>query len=292
MLTETFLHVPGVGLKRERDLWAAGTLTWWQAFEDHVHALFTTLSGPLQRVVKESLRELDEGCFEMTASILDKSQHWRALCFRRRDDETALPLRWLALDIETTGLSAEAGQTTVVGLCGHATGFKPVALVADKADWARELPRYLVQSDVLITFNGRKFDVPFLTADLARLPLIFPPFHVDVYLLMRALGQRGGLKQQQRRLGFHRQGRLADVDGYMAVRLWREHRRGTAGARATLVRYCLDDVVVLFDLARWAYDQAALKLGKDWRCWQPPAVSLEHLPWDEGLIRRMKGRGW
>ena len=279
MLTETFLHVPGIGLKRERDLWNAGSLTWWKAFEDHSHALFTPLSGPIQRVLSESLRELDEGCFEMTASLLDKSQHWRALCFRQEGEETPWPLRWLALDIETTGLSAEVGQTTVVGLCGHATGFAPVALVADEPDWQRKLQRYLIERDGLI-------------ADLAAHSLAFPPFHVDLYLLLRFLGERGGLKRVQRRLGFHREGKLADVDGYMAVRLWREYQKGTAGARETLVRYCLDDVVVLFDLARWAYDQAAVKLDKNWRCWKPPSVSLEHLPWDSDLIARMKSHRW
>ncbi len=287
MLTETFIHVPGVGAAGEKKLWAKGTTDWWQA-TTHVHGLFAVApDGPLERTLRECLKELASGSLEMTASLLDVHEHWRALCVA--EEGRVRPLRWLALDIETTGLDADSGAVTCIGLCGHATGFAPVALVAGQPRWAEPLIRYLLESDILITFNGRSFDVPFLARSLSMLAPIFPPFHLDLYPHFKKMGVRGGLKKIQRRLGFLREDALAELDGYAAVRLWREHQRGTPGARETLVRYCLEDVVVLLDLARWGYDQAAVRLGREWQCWHPPKVSLEKLPYDAALIRRMQG---
>lgn len=288
MLTETFIHVPGVGAAGEKKLWQKGTTDWWAATA-HVHGLFAApADGPLQRTLRECLRELDEGRLEMTASLLDVNDHWRALCVK--EDGAIRPLRWLALDIETTGLNADDDSVTCIGLCGHATDFEPVALVAGTPRWAEPLIRYLLESDILITFNGRSFDVPYLARSLQRMAPIFPPFHLDLYPHFKKLQQRGGLKKIQKRLGFVREDALADLDGYSAVRLWREHQRGTPGAKETLVRYCLEDVVVLLDLAVWGYNQAAVKLDRQWRCWHPPRVSLADLPYDEALIRRMQGR--
>lgn len=288
MLTETFIHVPGIGATGERKLWAKGTTDWWKATA-HVHGLFAApADGPLEKTLRECLKELRDGRLEITASLLDVNDHWRALCYSEKAE--VRPLRWLALDIETTGLAAQDDAVTCIGLCGHATDFEPVALVAGETDWARPLLRYLSETDVLITFNGRSFDVPFLARSLRELAPIFPPFHLDLYPHLKKLDVRGGLKRIQKRLGFVREGALGEVDGYAAVRLWREHQHGTAGARETLVRYCLEDVVVLFDLAVWGYEQAAVRLDRTWRCWRPPQVSLQDLPYDAALIRKLQRR--
>jgi uncharacterized protein YprB with RNaseH-like and TPR domain len=289
MLTETFIHVPGVGPAAEKKLWDEGTSDWWKA-TGHTHGLFSApRDGPLEQTLRECLRELAEGRLEMTASLLDVNEHWRALCLREKGETR--PLRWLALDIETTGLEPGEGTVTAIGICGHATDFQPRALTAGTPGWSDPLPRLLLDSDILITFNGRSFDVPFLARSLQRQALIFPPFHLDLYPLLKKLQQRGGLKRIQKRLGFVRKEQLDEVDGRIAIQLWHEHRRGTPGAMETLVRYCLEDVVVLFDLAVWAYDQAAVRLGRDWRCWRAPRVSLEHLPYDAALVRRLVD-GW
>jgi len=196
-------------------------------------------------------------------------------------------MRWLALDIETTGLAPPYSRVTVVGICGHATGFAPVALVADDAGWEERLAGYLCDTDVLVTFNGTGFDVPFLCGTLGWGPERFPPFHVDLCPLWRRLGYKGGLKRVQVQLGFVRETDLAELDGYAAVLLWKSHRSGHPGALPTLVRYCLEDVVVLLPMAREAYDRAAADLGRRWRCPPPPEVRIDHLPFDANLIRSM-----
>lgn len=287
MLTETFLHLPGIGEVKERRLWEAGTRS-WEEVAGHRHGTVRGLTAESLEMLRQCLEEVQNGHYRTTAEALPGSEHWRALCSRTAGGSK--PLKWLALDIETTGLSAYDNNTTVVGLCGHVTDFEPVAFVASDRDFPGRLPEFLADSDVLITFNGRSFDVPFLARDLAREYLIFPPFHVDLMLILRRLGERGGLKKIQHRLCLRRDEGLQEVDGFMAVKLWQEHLRGTRGAKETIVRYCLEDVVVLHDLARQAYDRAAAELGRDWSCWKPPEVSLDHLPYDGRLVQRLLRR--
>jgi len=189
-------------------------------------------------------------------------------------------------------LAPPLARVTVVGLCGHATGFAPLALVADRPKWQLELSGCLEQSDVLVTFNGKRFDVPFLAQSLGWPQERFPPFHVDLFPLWKRLGEKGGLKSIQARLLGRREGNLQEVDGYTAVKLWAAHRRGTRGALDTLTRYCLEDVVVLLTLAEMAYDRASQQVGRPWKCWPPPPVSVAHLPYDPDLVRRLTFRNW
>jgi uncharacterized protein YprB with RNaseH-like and TPR domain len=217
------------------------------------------------------------------ASRFPPREHWRSL----HAGGTWPATRWLALDIETTGLAPPHCHVTVVGLCGHATGFEPVALVADAPGWEAQLERYLADSDVLISFNGRQFDVPFLCQSLEWTQDRFPPFHLDLRFAYKRLGLKGGLKKVQVQLGFIREQGVAEVNGYTAVLLWRAHRRGHPAALLTLVRYCLEDVVVLLPMARHAYELLAREEGRNWCPPQVPDVSIAHMPYDEELVRRL-----
>lgn len=285
MLNETFLHLPGIGPLKERRLWNEGFRTWNDVEAvDRVPWLDHNRRDVLERCVTEAT----EGRWDTIAKLLDPAEHWRALV--RRDGDGVRALRWLALDIETTGVRPPANHTTVIGICGHATDFEPVALVADQRDWAEPLADYLLASDVLLTFNGRQFDVPFLLDDLRRYRFEFPPFHLDLYFALRRLGSTGGLKKIQQDLGFCRDGDLEDLNGYAAVLLWQDHRRGRPGALETLTRYCLEDVVVLLDLAAYAYDHLSQSLARPWRCPAPRSVSMDAFPYDAELARRMGRR--
>lgn len=285
MLNETFLHLPGIGPLKERRLWKEGIQTWADAG--------TALRVPMlnherQEVLSRCVVEAAEDRWDTVAGLLDPGEHWRALV--HRDGDEVRPLRWLALDIETTGVRPPANRTTVIGICGHATDFEPVALVADQRDWAEPLADYLLDTDVLLTFNGRQFDVPFLLDDLRRYHFEFPPFHVDLYFALRRLDITGGLKKIQQHLGFCRHGDIEDLNGYAAVLLWQDHRRGKPGALETLTRYCLEDVVVLLDLAAHGYDRLAQSLERPWRCPAPPQISLDSFPYDPEVARRISRR--
>lgn len=53
---------------------------------------------------------------------------------------------------------------------------------------------------------------------------------------------------------------MKEVDGLLAVLVWREYERGSTTALDTLVRYNLEDVVNLQYLADVAYNEALAKL--------------------------------
>ena len=99
-------------------------------------------------------------------------------------------------------------------------------------------------ADLLVTFNGARFDVPFLEQSF-DLSLEYP--HLDLLYPCRQIGLDGGLKAIERTIGLERD--RPDVSGEDAVRLWREYERGDEGALETLVSYNREDAVNLRTLA-------------------------------------------
>src|SRR5579871_4499975 len=238
MLRSTFCHLPGVGPVSEAALWRDGCRTWEDFFEGRgTEALSedrrTGWASELRRS-HAALERRDAGYF---AARLPPGEIWRiAPEFR---NEIAY------LDIETTGLSPYEGIVTVVTVHG---GGRTRSFVAD--DDLEELPAYLRPFPVLSTFNGRLFDVPFLEV---RFPQWVPPkAHLDLRYILYRIGQSGGLKRIEERLGVRRAEGVKGVDGLEAVRLWHEYRSGNARALARLVEYNRADTVnleTLLDLA-------------------------------------------
>ena len=102
--------------------------------------------------------------------------------------------RALFLDIETTGLSPDYNEVTVIG----ALGGGQLALFV-KGINLDQFPAYVDQFPLLVTFNGSQFDVPFLRAHFpgARLDQA----HIDLRFALASLGYRGGLKVMERTSG-------------------------------------------------------------------------------------------
>src|SRR5690606_33334035 len=113
------------------------------------------------------------------------------------------------LDIETDS----SGQITVVGIWEPVSGPRV---------WVRghnldEFSNAKLPSTV-ITFNGASFDLPVLRRSF---PLWTPPpIHIDLCPVLRRLGERGGLKAIENRLGLARPDHLQGVGGDDAIRLW------------------------------------------------------------------------
>jgi uncharacterized protein YprB with RNaseH-like and TPR domain len=151
------------------------------------------------------------------------------------------------LDIETTGLSGEYDQVTVIGALGNG---KPALFI--NGINLHEFPDYIAQFPLLITFNGIQFDVPFLRAHFPQARLDQP--HIDLRFVLASLGYKGGLKVVESVLGLHRDPAIENVDGFEAVRLWHQYRRGDRQALETLVLYNLTDVVNLVELVEIAFE--------------------------------------
>jgi len=147
------------------------------------------------------------------------------------------------LDIETTGLSPWNSDVTVVGVCRQdEDGLRMVQLVGSEI--TREaVERLLEGAETLYTYNGKRFDIAFLTC---RLDIELPPAlrHRDLMYDCWDRGLYGGLKVVEQRLGINRI--LRDVSGIQAVQLWWRYARwGDEAALAKLLAYNREDVMNL-----------------------------------------------
>ncbi len=283
MLNETYIHLPSIGTVGEQKIWQH-TPTTWTHLVDRPDVL---RAGPAT-CLNSNIKDLSRRRYGRIASGLARRHHWRALCYRRKEE--ILSTRWLALDIETTGLRPGLNETTVVGICGHATDFEPVPILADRDGvWWDQLNEYLSRSDIIISYNGTCFDIPFLLEESGGY-LQFPSLHLDLRFFLASLGYKGGLKKVQQQMGYFRDSGLRDLDGYMAVILWQEHLKKRRGALDTLIRYCLEDVVVLLPMARQGYLLASKALDRGWSCPDVPDISLDDFHFDDNIISELLDR--
>jgi uncharacterized protein YprB with RNaseH-like and TPR domain len=238
VLRATFQHLPSVGPQTEVYLWREG-VTDWSHFQETER--FPRISGERLARLKGSLLvaedALEKGDAAYFARRLPFAEHWRL--FRDFSRRTAF------LDIETTGLSPHHGTVTCATVHG---GGRTRTFV--QGDDLEELPAYLRNFDLLVTFNGLYFDVPFLQVTLPGLAV--PAAHADLRFLLRRLGQRGGLKIIEKRLGFDAREGVEGIDGLEAVRLWHAHRAGVPGALEKLLAYNRADTVNLEPLMVYA----------------------------------------
>lgn len=155
------------------------------------------------------------------------------------------------LDIETTGLSPTNGELTVVGVYLHNGSMvrqsspregKMVQLVGGEVTDVR-LAEVTESVQTLYTYNGARFDLPYIKAKLG-LDLTQGRVHHDLMYDCWRNNLYGGLKAVERQLGIRRE--TAGIDGRMAVRLWWDYQNsGDIASLETLLRYNREDVLSL-----------------------------------------------
>ncbi len=239
MLRQTFLHVPGVGYRTEERLWSVGIRS-WDEFHRRWHRgrLRTRLGQRIEAELERSEEALRRSRYRYFAARLPSREHWRAWPDFR--DTVAY------LDIETTGLSMGRDAVTVLGVYD---GRKYRSFV--KGINLEDLPRVLASAKLLVTYNGARFDVPFLRRAFPRMP--FDQIHLDLRYALRRLGYRGGLKAIERNVGIDRGEETAGLLGADAVRLWDTYESCDDDALDLLLAYNREDVVNLEALSRHAY---------------------------------------
>ncbi len=217
-IENSFIPVHGVGEATERRLWENG-VTHWEEFDGSV--VGSTLADRIETFIDEGWTHLERGDVSVFAEALPAASRWR--CYENVSDEACF------LDIETTGLSADRNDVTTVSL--HRGG-ETKTFVKDRDLASDRLERELEESALLVTFNGQRFDVPFLETSF-DLEVDLP--HVDLMYPCKKLGLDGGLKAIERDLGIERD--MPDISGRDAVRLWHEYESGDDAALETLVEY-------------------------------------------------------
>ena len=240
MLSRTFQHLSGVGPKTERRFWQNGVCTWDDFLRDPARAPLkgNRLASALSSVA-EARKRLTKGDAPYFRGLLPNREAWRY--YEAFEDTCAY------VDIETTGLT-ECDHLTVVGIY-DGSEVKTFIQGRNLDDLPRELSRY----GLIVTYNGATFDLPFIERFY---PMTFrKSLHIDLRYPLARLGYGGGLKVAEKLLGVKRDPRTAGLDGWDAVRLWREYLRGRNNSLDLLVLYNAEDIVNLKPLARFVYDE-------------------------------------
>ena len=147
------------------------------------------------------------------------------------------------IDIETTGLHRRYAALTVIGIAlERDRTIRVVQLLGDALTEDRLL-KALKGVDEIYSYNGSRFDLPFINAKLAvDLKNCFK--HTDLMYNCWRKNLKGGLKVVEQRLGIRRI--LKEVDGRIAVLLWWDHiNNNNQQALDTLLAYNKEDVVNL-----------------------------------------------
>lgn len=147
------------------------------------------------------------------------------------------------LDIETTGLSPEYCEITVVGIhLVNKSETRLIQLVGEEIS-PNNVLQALREASIIYTYNGSGFDLPFINSRLGiNLAELFN--HCDLMYHCWKSNLYGGFKAVERQLGIER--RLNKVNGYEAVLLWwRYVNDDDKDALSTLLEYNKEDVVNL-----------------------------------------------
>lgn len=247
MIRRRFNMFPGIGPTREKLIWRAGIRDWWHFVEaGDVPGLPAGVNARLQVEVPKWIQAWQQLDAEFFARNLLGPQHWQL--YELFGDA----IRYL--DIETTGLSRNRDMITVVGI--H-DGRHYCTLVHGQGLNSGSLREALEGCKLLVTYYGTVFDIPFLRTAYRDVPWNIP--HFDLCFAARQLGLTGGLKELEVALGIDRPVELQEIDGFEAVRLWREYIRGSQQALARLVRYNEADTRNLAVIAPIVYSRLCEK---------------------------------
>ncbi len=249
MIQSTFVLLKGVGPSTERRLWQAGVSDWGSfLFAPNLPGISPERKEGYDEVLREATAHLSARRSRYFTHCLKARDHWRLF--------EAFRPGALYVDIETTGGPADDGDVTVVGLYRNGG---MTSLVLGESLTAERLQEEFTSADLLVTFFGSVFDLPYLRAKFPSLVIDHP--HFDLCFTARRLGFQGGLKQIESSVGIGRETDLQGLDGWDAVRLWREWRAGGHEARDRLLRYNESDTRNLEALAALLFDQMAERYG-------------------------------
>ena len=239
MITNTFIHIQGIGAITEQRLWESGIRDWDTVDRDLPIPVSPNRKYFLQKGVEESRQHLDVCNPAYFSQLLPANQCWRI--FPEFRDSIAY------LDIETTGLDRYFNLITTIALY-DGQAIKTYVQGQNLNDFIADIQKY----KVIVTYNGKCFDVPFIE-NFFKIRLNHA--HIDLRYILHSLGFRGGLKGCERQLGIDR-GDLKDIDGFFAVLLWDEYQKtGDQKTLDTLLAYNVQDTVTLENLMVTAYNR-------------------------------------
>ncbi|HTZ19059.1 MAG TPA: ribonuclease H-like domain-containing protein [Dissulfurispiraceae bacterium] len=244
VIRHTFSLLNGIGEKLERSLWRKGILSWDDFLRtEEIEGISPERKIGYDELLTRASIELGMGNARYFSRILKRREHWRLFEAFGKDA--------VCLDIETNGLQPGAGgYATVVGLYN---GYDSRCLVRGENLTVENLNRELEGYRCIITFYGAAFDVPFLLRTFPGVKFDIP--HFDLCFTARRLEMNGGLKKLELMLGIERHESVRGMNGYDAVKLWEQAKRGSAEAMEMLLLYNQEDTKHLLKIAKVLYDK-------------------------------------
>ncbi len=236
ILSKTFIHIKGIGKQKEEKLWDDG-------FQDHKAFLINNKDSSddeLYKAIQNSHDQLANGNPNYFYNGLGSKEEWRV--YGDFINETAF------VDIETTGLSPDSDIITSAVIHSPTKTFSFVNGIN-----LNELVDVLNQYSLVVTYNGKSFDIPFIEKYFKTK---INSAHLDLRYILSSLGYKGGLKRCEELLSLPVREGLKDVDGFMAVLLWNYYQK-TKDEKAleTLLAYNFEDTVRLEWLMNEAFNQ-------------------------------------
>ena len=146
------------------------------------------------------------------------------------------------LDIETTGVSPIDGEIMIVGVYLVGDDESRVIQMVGGDINKEELLSVLRRVGVIYTYNGSRFDIPFIKSSIG-IDIENEFMHIDLMYACWKRNLYGGLKAVEMQLGIPRG---KGIGGYDAVRLWREYTSNQNNeAINELLEYNRDDITNL-----------------------------------------------
>jgi uncharacterized protein YprB with RNaseH-like and TPR domain len=251
MLTRSFIFAKGMNEELERVLWSKG-LTSWELLRRH--------PGDVAEIMGQARsQKLIESVSEAQLALERRDNAWFKAAWPERElwrlwqGFSDLP-RIALVDIETTGLTAGYDQITVIGLADGAGARVFVAGRPLPGDEVLERFREVIKGyDLVVTFNGANFDIPFIEKQFRDSGFRFEQPHLDLLWPARSMGLSGGLKDMEKQIGITRAADIKEMRGLEAIQLWGAWKSGDQAAYQRLTTYCKADCVNLKEFADHVY---------------------------------------
>ncbi len=235
MIQGCFRHVPGIGPRTASLLNESGIVTWDDCISNEESIPFNgKRRKKLVENIHKSIQSHESGDIGFFTSSFPTSEQWRILASYLHSATF--------IDVETTGLSWHYCHASVISAYhrGKLYSFVYGENLDDFLDIAEE-------SELLVTFNGNSFDIPFIERTF-NIPSLGCP-HVDLRWIAWHRGYRGGLKSIEKEMGILRPPQIDGIDGFEAVDLYYRWQQGDAASRNLLVKYCEADVIATYLVA-------------------------------------------
>jgi len=247
MIRQSFIFLDKIQQKSEKKIWESGVKDWNDFLQ---RKEISGMSSSRKLFYDNKLKEAKEALYNYDLNYFYKkipsTETWRLYPFFK--DEA------LFLDIETC---YNNGQITVIGMYDG----KDTKTMIRGANFSRELLLdELNKHSMLITFNGRSFDIPLLEKYFG-IKIEIP--HLDLRHLCARIGLRGGLKQIEKQLGITRAKDVQNVTGADAAKLWDIFiATGDEYYLDLLIKYNEEDIINLKPIADFAVKELWEKIFK------------------------------